>query len=260
LRPSAQDVAVYQAVINRWARTHGTPRALILGVTPELYRLDWPRGADVAALDHTSGMIDAVWPGPRSAVICGEWTEMPLQPGSRDLALCDGGLHLLAHPHDQARLVQNVWRLLPPAGLCILRLFVRPRPPERPDAVLGDLLAGRVDNPHLLKLRLGLALQEDSERGVQLAQVWQAFHQAAPVPARLASRLGWPLESLLTINTYRDSPIRYHFLDLAAVQRLFCREPGGFSLQLVQEPVGDWGELTPIVVFRRDGAAAGRGR
>src|SRR5207248_8807639 len=75
LRPCAEDVAIYQSEVDRWSRAHGAPRALILGVTPELYRLRWPAGTDLAAADHTRSMIDAVWPGPRSAVVCADWTD-----------------------------------------------------------------------------------------------------------------------------------------------------------------------------------------
>src|SRR5580698_11337179 len=96
LRPSPEDIGFYAAHIDRWVLGNGSPRALILGVTPELYRLSWPCGTNLLAVDRTRGMIDAVWPGPRSAVLCADWTAMFLPARSRDIALCDAGLILVS--------------------------------------------------------------------------------------------------------------------------------------------------------------------
>lgn len=255
LRPSAQDVAIYAEVVGGWARAHGTPRALILGVTPELYGLPWPPGTAVAAVDHTPSMIDAVWPGPRDAVVCANWTDPPLESGSRDMALCDGGIHLLSYPHDHHNLVGALRRVVAPGGLCVFRLFVPPRQREQPGTVLRDLLAGRISNPNILKLRLGMALQEDKEQGVQLGKVWDAIHQVAPDLSHLAERIGSRPEPWLAIRSYRNCPNRYHFLSVAEVCRLFCDDPGGFTMEKVQVPSYELSERCPTVVFRRGSAA-----
>jgi len=251
LRPSSQDIAFCKDAIDRWARDRGAPRALILGVTPELYHLPWPMGTDVLAVDHTQSMIDAVWPGPRDAVICADWTAMPLPAGSRNIVLCDGGVHLLAHPHDHRAFVRVLRRVVASDGLCVFRLYVPPEPRESPDAVLADLLAGRVPNLNILKLRLAMAMHEDITQWTELGRVWDAIHQAAPDFARLASQLGWPLGHLLAINTYKDCPAQYWFLSVADVRHLFCTDPGGFSLERVNVPTYELGERCPTIVLRR---------
>ena len=53
LRPSPEDVAGYTRAIQDWIDLHGAPRVLLLGVTPEIYRLPWPAGHDLLAVDHT---------------------------------------------------------------------------------------------------------------------------------------------------------------------------------------------------------------
>src|SRR5205823_2871589 len=131
----------------------------------------WPAATDLAAADHTRSMIEAVWPGPRSAVVCADWTDLPLEEKSRDLVLCDGGLHLLSHPHAHRRWVRELRRVVTVNGLCILRLFVPPQHRETAAGVLRELLAGAIPNLNVLKLRLGMALQESSEAGVQLGDV-----------------------------------------------------------------------------------------
>lgn len=251
LRPAAQDIAGYTDLIGRWAAVHGAPRALILGVTPELYRLPWPAGTELMAVDHTAAMIEAVWPGPRSAAVHAEWTELPFAAAAFDIVLCDGGWHLLSHPRDQQRLLNGLRRVIAPDGLCILRLFVPPVERETPAAVLRDLLGGAIPNLNILKLRLGMALQPSREKGVVLADVWRTLHHAAPDFVELAERLGWSLPHLLAVNSYRDCPSRYHFVSVAEVREQFTEQLGCFSFVDCRIPTYALGERCPLVTFRR---------
>ena len=253
LRPSSQDLAFCVKWIERWASARGAPRVLILGVTPELYRLPWPAGTDILAVDHTPAMIKALWPGPPKCALSAEWTAMPLPPASRDLVLCDGGAHLLAHPEGHRAWVRELRRVLSPGGLCLLRLFVPPRRRETPAAVLQDLLDGRIANLNLLKLRLAMALCEDAARAVELRLVWDTLHAVAPDLRRLAVRIGWPADHLSAINTYRDCRDRYSFLTVAEVRRLFCGRPGGFAFEGMDVPTYELGDRCPTVVLRRAG-------
>lgn len=252
LRPSVQDISFLNDAIDSWVRDKGTPRVLILGVTPELYRFPWPTGTDVLAVDHTQNMIDTIWPGPRNAVICANWTTMPLQKGSRDIVLCDGGVHLLAYPGGHRQLVRTLHRVIASGGVCIFRLFVPPEKREEVDEVLQDLLEAKISNLNILKLRLGMALHEDITKGIQLKRIWDTIHRVAPDFNRLASRIGWPIEHLLVINTYRNSSTRYFFLSLDDVHHLFCENPGGFTLETVCVPTYELGMRCPTIVLARD--------
>jgi SAM-dependent methyltransferase len=251
LRPAPEDVAVYEREVAAWAGRHGPPRALILGVTPELCRLPWTAGARVVAVDRTRAMIEAVWPGLRSAVVCGDWTALPFRSGSRDVALCDGGFHLTTHPDGQARFAAELRRVLAPGGLCVLRLFVPPAERESADDVFADVRARRVGSVDELKLRLAVALQHDAAEGVRLARVWNTVDRCAPDRERLAGLLGQPAARVLAIEAYRDSPARYHFLGLDGVRRMLCGEPGGFEEAGVHVPSYPLGERCPILVLRR---------
>jgi len=237
--------------IQAWAAQYGTPRALLLGVTPEIYHLPWPAGTDLLAVDHAQQMIDFVWPGAPEAALCADWLDMPLVDGSRDIALLDGGIALLAYPRDSRRLVQRLRAIISAGGLCIFRLFAPPAQQESPDVVLADLLAGRIPNVNVLKLRLGMALMGSAEEGVALATVWDTLHQAAPDLTALAARLGWPVDETLAINAYRGLETRYHFLTADQVTALFCDDPDGFVLQNVHTPSYALGERCPTLVLRR---------
>ena len=251
LRPAAQDIAFYSDAVREWVRHRGAPRVLLLGVTPELFRLPWPKGTDFLAVDRSQAMIEAVWPGPKEAVLRADWLNLALPESSRDIVLCDGGLHLLAYPEEQRRLVRLLRDTLSDQGLCILRLFVPPCQRESPDEVLNDLLEGRIRNLNVLKLRLGMSLMNCAAEGVELGNLWRAIHEAAPDPERLASRIGWPTEHMLAINAYRDSASRYHFVTVDEVCDLFRGSPGGFEVGHLHVPSYDLGERCPTIVFRR---------
>jgi len=251
LRPSKEDIEFINDAIGSLHDNNIPARALILGVTPEMYHLPCLDKTKILASDHTKAMIDDVWPGPRSTAICTEWTTLPLLSGSREIVLCDGGIHLMTYPAEQRQLVRTLHRVVAIDGLCIFRLFVPPREQETAEDVIKDLLEGRISNLNLLKLRLGMALQEDTSRGVELRKIWNTIRHAAPDFNQLALQIGWPLKHLQVINTYRNSPVRYYFMSVSDVRHLFCQDPGGFEFVKIYSPTYELGERCPTVVFRR---------
>jgi hypothetical protein len=256
LRPVAEDIGFYTAAINEWVQSNGPPRVLLLGVTPELYLLPWPKGTGVLAVDRSRPMIDAVWPGPKDAVNCADWTTMTLPDGSRDIILCDGGMEQLQYPQEHGQLVRILRRVLSDGGLSIVRLYALPSQWESPETVLRDFVQGRVSNMNILKLRLGMALQGTPSEGVARKTIWNAFHAAAPNPDRLARQLGWSAEQMHVIDAFRDYPDRFFFLTVADLHQLFCSSPGGFQLESVYVPSYELGERCPTVVLRRRALAS----
>ena len=254
LRPSPKDIKCFHDEIADWAARFGGPRTLILGVTPELFHLDWPAGTSLLALDNTPGMINALWPGPRNSVICGDWRAVPLRDESRDLVLCDGGLHLLDHPQGHRQFAETLRRVVVAGGRCLFRLFTPPDKPESPHQVFESLWSGGIDNLNQLKMRLGMAMQANPEEGVALHAVWQAIARHAPDLDRLATDLGWPIAHLRAIESYRDSPNAYHFLTVEQVETIFCSSTGGFDLMRVHQPSYSLGERCPMVVLQRSGS------
>lgn len=251
LRPCAQDVAFAEEAVHDWsARARRAPRALLLGVTPELCRMAWPAGTDLLAIDRSQEMIDAVWPDGFGTVRRADWLAPGLAQASRDVVLCDGGLHLLAHPDEQQHLARTLHALLAPGGACIFRLFVPPARRELPETVLDDLLGRRVPNLNVLKLRLGMALMQNVRDGVRLADVWRTLNAVEPDWSRLATRIGWSEEHLAAIDTYRDSPGRYHFATLDEAAAVFCSS-GAFRVADVRVPSHELGERCPTVTFAR---------
>lgn len=254
LRPAAEDERAYARLVQPWIEQHGPPRVLLLGVTPEMYRLPWPAGRDFVAVDRSAAMIEHVFPGRPGEVLQADWLELPLPAGSRDLAFCDGGLHLLDHPRGQQRLVENLHRVLAPGGLCAIRLYALPDVAETPTAVLTDLMDGHIPSLNVLKLRLGMALQPTPEAGVRLHDIWSELRNAHVAASGewspLAQRLGWPLAHLQVIDAYRDSAAVYHFVPAQTVRELFCAE-GRFVFREMFTPSYPLGERCPILLFER---------
>jgi SAM-dependent methyltransferase len=251
LRVSPEDVRGYAETVATRAREAEPLRALILGVTPDLCRLPWPAGTDLVAVDRSPAMLALVWPGPRDAARHGEWTALPLPATSRDVALCDGGLHLLDHPAGQRAFARELARVVVPGGLVAMRLFVPPPRRESAGEVLRDLREGRVRDVNVLKLRLGMAMQDDASLGVRVADVWRAFHAAEPDADRLLARCGWTRDQLATLEAYRESPAVYSFVGAEQAARLFVEETGAFRLESLRTPTYPLGERCPSVVLRR---------
>ncbi len=251
VRPSDEDVKLYIKGVQDWGKNSTAPRVLLLGVTPELFYMPWPSGTNFLAVDHTEAMIEAVWPGPKDAVINMEWLDISLPKRSRDIVLCDGGLHILSYPKEQRQLVKVLSHIIPEGGLCIFRVFLPPKHKELPDAVIDDLLARKIPNLNILKFRLWMALQKNDSEGVELEAVWQTIHDAAGSIETLARRIGWPLEHTLVINAYHNSKARYHFSTLDEVIKLFYGDRGEFEMYHLFMPTYELGTQCPIIVFKR---------
>jgi SAM-dependent methyltransferase len=250
LRMSPEDAEGYAEAVALQAAERAPLRALLLGVTPDVHALPWPPGTDLVAVDRSPAMIERVWPGEPSAAHRADWTALPLPDASRDLAFCDGGLHLLDLPGQRA-FASELARVVAPGGRVVLRMFVPPARRESVATVLDDLRAGRVRDVNVLKLRLGMAMQDDAEPGVRVDDVWRTFHGAEPDLDRFLERTRWTRGQVATVEAYRGSSAAYHFVTTEDARRLFERQTGGFRLERVRVPGYLLGERCPTVVFRR---------
>jgi len=251
LRPIEEDVCIIRDVVYSWTEACGrSPRALIMGVTPEYYDLPWPEHTTINAVDNNQAMIDHVWPGDVSQVKLDSWTTMDWPDNRFDIAMCDGGLQLLDYPKSQQQLVDRLFDIVETGGLIVLRLFSLPREQETPESVINDLLSGEIQSMNCLKIRLGTAMQEDSEQGVRLGDIWQYLFDNAGNWLVLSNKLGWSLDHVSAIDSYKSSPARYHFMSVEDVEALFCRD-GKFTVKIIVYPSYNMGEQCPILVFEK---------
>ena len=197
-------------------------------------------------------MIRAVWPGDPAQVTTSNWLDVGSvhAPGSFDIVVCDGGLHLLPYPDGQSRLSEVIATLLAPKGLAIVRLFALPKVTENLDKVLADLANGKITDMNRLKLRVGMALQKDSTTGACLGDVWNCIAAVEPDLAILAQRLGWRREHAEALVSYQGSSSRYYFSrPQTAIE---CLESSG-QLRCVRTHLPSYpaAEQFPTVVWER---------
>jgi len=249
LRPCPDDVAIATAEAEAWARAHGRPpRALLLGVTPELAGMPWPAGTTLLAVDREAAMIDALFaPAPGRRAEVGDWLALPAPDGAFDLVLGDGSLSNLAFPGDYRRLAAELGRVLAPGGRVVLRLFAAPVEAEPLGAVADALRAGAIGSLHALKWRIAMALQP-ADRNVRVADIWRAFGELVPDRAALARRTGWPPDVIDTIDAYRGSELVYSFPTLAEVRATLDPELAEIACHV---PGYELGDRCPTVVAAR---------
>ena len=250
LRPAAQDLRLLEMELRAWRERASavSPRALLCGVTPEIAAMRWPPGTWLTAVDHSRPMVAGVWPGSSApgAAVCGNWLALPLAAASQDILVGDGCYSLLVGSARYAAFSTELRRVAADGALLLMRYFLRPERPEAQGAVIDDLHRGRIGNFHVFKWRLAMALHGSLEEGVRLGDIWNAWHEAVPDPARLAARLGWRVEVVNTISNYRGVDTRYSFPTLDEARRLV----GDFEMVSMHTPDYELGARCPTLVMR----------
>ncbi len=251
LRPSAQDIEIMQDAVARHSEAAGRPAtaAVLLGVTPEIATMRWPRPATLRAFDRNPSMIEFVWPGNReidAEAVCAIWTNLPIAGASCDVVVGDASFTNLHYPGGYLDLTREIHRILKPDGLLVARFFTRPPRRESAESIVAELVQGGIQSFHAFKLRLAAALQNDVQEGVVLADVWEVWHRIVPNPDDLALKLGWPRATIGTIDNYREISARYTFPSIEEIREVFS--PHFEETSLVQ-PDYELGECCPIFQF-----------
>lgn len=251
LRPCREDHQLMEQIIHEVASKNGGLSALVLGVTPEMARLNWPNGTELLAVDKSQNMIDKVWPGypnPGEGVLCANWLNLPLEKHSRDMAVSDGPFGVLRYPHEYSGVLKQLRIILKPGGFFAFRIFVRPVKPEKASDVYEAALNGKIGNFHVFKLRLLMAMQANSETGVRTGDVWEEWQQNGPGNKTIAEKCGWPIEQVQTIEAYRGQKDIYSFPTLAEIQEIL--PDNHFEILNCSIPTYELGERCPTITCK----------
>jgi SAM-dependent methyltransferase len=212
LRPSPSDVANIERGI---AGCGG--RVLLLGVTPELSTL----GNELIAIDNSARMIEIVWPGDdhRRRAMIGDWTELPFDDGAFDAVIGDGSIN--SAPEVMEQVVREARRVLRPGGRAVFRMFCSPDAPESLDAIREDVELGWSGNLHALKWRIAMSLAAAMpDRIVAVQTILHWFDELFPDRSELASRTGWSLEEIATLDAYSGADHSMGFPTLGEMRKL----------------------------------------
>lgn len=242
-----------EAFVDRWhasGSAGAAPRALLLGVTPEIASMQWPAATQVYGSDRSLAMIRAVW-ARRAPHAVGAvntlWQRLPFGTACFDLVLGDGSFAMEAFPAGYRRLCHALRQVLRPDGSVIARFYVRPEDPEAPERVFSDLRSGRIGSFHAFKWRLAMALYDARAHRVQLADIWQRWHDERIDAEALAARTGWAPEVIATIDAYRGARACYTFPALSELRPVLA---AGFREEECRVPRYELGERCPILLLR----------
>jgi SAM-dependent methyltransferase len=140
LVPSRDEIALYRQICPPdLLHEDAAPRILVLGVTPPLVDLRWPRRAEVHAVDFDQVMVSAMWaPRERAHVHVARWQDIPLSDDSFDLVIGDCSFNALPGPDDYEHVLREVARVSRPGAPLVSRFFVQSEPPPQLARIAED--------------------------------------------------------------------------------------------------------------------------
>jgi len=211
LAPSAEDLAWFEARI----RLSPEAGALLLGVTPALASMNWPRATRLTAVDWSWRMLRNVWAFPeatvRAARTCADWRALPLPDACVDLVVGDGCYAVLPSLRECARLNEEIRRVLRQGGSYLLRCFIRPDTPEHLDAVFEELRDATPEGFDALRWRIALAVHGRSREGVTMHDVWAAWNERMRDHGKQEVCRALSDHDIAKIERWRNNPTRVTF-------------------------------------------------
>jgi hypothetical protein len=251
LVPTQKDLRFMEGAVEGWACSHPGEnlRALLLGVTPGIARMQWPEGSLLVAIDHSIGAASNVWPGNipgRRWVVCGDWLALPIGAPS-SVVIGDGILNCLSYG-DFRRLAASVRDTLSDEGIFVLRTFVQADQREDPEVVFLDRF--ECSTFHHFKLRLMMAMQRGVEQGIPVNEVYRFWCNHNVDREALSLRTGWARSDIDTIDLQNGQSTVFTFPTLHDLRSLLAEYFGEIATLVPSYPGGD---RCPTMVLRPDG-------
>jgi len=231
LRPCHDDLKTIERAAHDWSSAHPgrAMRTLLLGATPDIAKLNWPLHLKLVAMDSSTAVIKAIWPGDVRGhrwATCGNWLSLPLRAGSCDMVVGDGALTASRYPDEWRAMAATLRDVLSDSGVLALRCFARMEHPETPDRVIQDLLGGKVGNINHFKFRLFIALQRSTDEGCPVRDAYR-FLRSRVSDEALRSIPGWSEAAINGFELWRHADTVYTFPTLSEVRSVlgeFLRE------------------------------------
>ena len=250
LRPSPIDNTLMRSAIESSLRPRGqVSRIGILGVTPELVGMAWSKNTELIAFDHSELMIRDVWQ-PNSDVPChvtlSNWQSLPLETHSLDCLIGDNSMGALPSLSEYKWVFAELLRVLKPSGKLCLRCFIAPEHSEPVDKIFKDVMAKRIKNFHVLKLKLAMTLSKYPTYFVFVKDIHALFETTFPNRVELSKLTAWDLDVINTIDAYRGSETVYTFPTLEALKEVASP---WFAIESISTPDYELGDRCPTLTF-----------
>jgi len=252
LRPSEEDVRIFDLALLRWLEAHPVTglRAILLGATPALTTMRWPAHTTLIGCDASVPMMLSVWPCDRGRTvfgICGNWMDLPLAPSSLQIAVGDGALNCLPNRGAAIDVCRSVRGALADDGLFLARCYIRPEQPETPGQVFEEMFRGAIPSFGEFKFRLLLAMPQDTRSSLAVEAVYRLWASHSINLVGLAAVTGWPLSQIETIEGYRNSSTVYYLPQLDEMRSVLDEQFDEISMATPSYPLG---RCCPVFAFR----------
>lgn len=253
--PCREDIATYERAVASQAelRSTGGFKALMLGVTPGVARMQWPLASQVVAVEKSQAVVDALWPGDVPHVrkaLCASWLDIPWEKKAFDVAVGDGSLSTCRFPEDVRELSRYLADMLVDDGVLVARTYVRPEVQESVGAVFEALFGGESMNVDCFKMRLYVAMQRSLAEGVAVRDAVEILDRFGLDRSAMKERLGWSDAAIEPFSKWRFSDAVYSFPTLDELLAVLNER---FTEVSVTFPGYELGNCCPTVVMRSRG-------
>jgi len=254
LVPSPEEIGFMEETTAAWAASHpGIPvQALLLGVTPLIARMRWPKSSVLVAVDGSFAMVRRVWPGNVAGVrgaVQGDWLALPLREHSCHVVIGDGSINCLGliYPEGFRRLAEAVFRALDGDGIFLLRCYLQPDVQERPEDVFEATFHAPIPTFNEFKFRLLMAVQQSAREGLVVNEVYRYWASLNVDATELASRTGWDQSAIEMMELYRGAQTVYTFTTRSELLSVLCEF---FDVASISTSPSYLGRRCPILVLR----------
>jgi hypothetical protein len=214
--PTEEDAAILESFIAPWAKKRKSPslQVVVLGVTPRLLSLQWPRGSTVTAFEASPMVIRALWPqhsGAGRDVVCTQWENIPEYVSRCDIVVGDGVFIVHSFPDGIRTFSATMRRALANDGLLAVRCFTRSDTSEKTTDLIGRLLGGESMSIDRFKLRLYLSLQRSASQGIAVREAYKVLEAFGITQQVMLNNFGWTAAAIAPFKYWRDSTAIYTF-------------------------------------------------
>jgi len=224
---------------------------VLLGVTPEIANLPWAKNITLKAFDKNKDMIKFVWEAPKKITSYVEqslWQKIPLEDKSVDFILGDGCTTQFPNKKTYKDFFKEQRRIIKADGFLLLRCFLNTQKQETLDQIARDARNGNIEFFGSLKWRIAMALLDKTKAfSIRVKKIYAAFNQLFPERSFLNQSSGWNKNIIDSIDTYKDSDIKYTFPSMKELEKLITPQ---FKIIKIYHPKYELTKRCPILLMK----------
>jgi|WetSurSiteA1Bulk_404760.scaffolds.fasta_scaffold13784_2 hypothetical protein len=252
-RPSLDDLQLFSKYAENLqnAQSASGKRGLVLGSTRQT--LDWcrERGLRVAMMDFCDPIaqnIQSAHPDWQDLhIIIDDWLSTAEKDGAFCWAAGDGVIATLGQGRDAVRLFRQIYRLLLPGSLVILRNFIRPDPTPASADLFAKLETGEIRSSSAFRIQLAQSLQPSFAQGVATREVYRTLLESGVLEGSFREKHAWNDGQMTALDSYQTEEVFLCYPTLAELRSL--ADPFFEELDISYGSY-EMAELCPTLLYR----------